>query len=156
MTPDHATTVQAARELVELAEKATSGPWEARPMMYLQGDSWVEGDESDWFITDGESNLGGEINKANAAFIAAARNSLPAIAAALIEASEREAILEDENSTLEARNGELVEWLGADRVNMADRIAELEALLAERDSFIVRNGLWTKFVAALAQPEEPT
>jgi len=48
---------------------------------------------------------------------------------------------------------DLVKWLRSGNVagmnEAADRIDKLEALLEQRDLFIVKQGLWTEFVTTL-------
>lgn len=63
-----------------LALKATKGPWEARP--------WPEEpvSDDDWWLTDGLTNLGYEMSKADAQFCAA---SSPERVIELLDALER-------------------------------------------------------------------
>jgi hypothetical protein len=45
-------------------------------------------------------------------------------------------------------------WLEQRVQEQADRIEQLQALLDQRDVFIVENGLWPKFVATAALGEK--
>ena len=75
MTPDE------LHELAGLLEKAAVvGPWAARfDPAFLDG----------WWITDGNSNLGTDIDEHDAALIVAAVNALPSLLSDLREARER-------------------------------------------------------------------